>query len=372
MCKFLYYFNNANFALLNQLNIDKTSPLDNNGFFYIDRKRPNDEDLEDEATDLDNRHSNDPNLRREAQNNIRNTYGIDPTTAQGESECQRVEKVLEREYKKRRLERDEFNDRPGVNNAGCSPSASPISEDSDHRQLMEDERDFLERYATQYRQANSHRDGYSEADAVEYARNALASLNDQIDNPDTDSTETASEDERTSESDTENDSNNPDTGHTETASEDERTSESDTENDSNNPDTGHTETANEDERTSESDTEDDSDNSDTGHTETANEDERTSEPDTEDESSDLSNGSDKGTNIGSKIKDIVKGGKGGGSGSVSSGGSGEEGSNNNGGSDSGSNDFSILHKFFFIFLYIIGNIAEILEHIAELLGHIFL
>ena len=48
MCKFLYSFNNAKFALLNQLNIDKTSPLDNNGFFYINRKRPNDEDLEDE------------------------------------------------------------------------------------------------------------------------------------------------------------------------------------------------------------------------------------------------------------------------------------------------------------------------------------
>nr|AYE67615.1 hypothetical protein [Annulohypoxylon stygium]AYE67643.1 hypothetical protein [Annulohypoxylon stygium] len=346
MCKFLYSFNNAKFALLNQLNIDKTSPLDNNGFFYINRKRPNDEDLEDEATDLDKRHSADPNLRREAQNLIRDTYGINSDTAQGERDCQRVEKVLEREYKKRRLERDEFNDKPGVNNAGCSPSASPISEDSDHRQLMEDERDYLERHATQYRQANSHRDDYSEADAVEYARNSLASLKDEMDNPDTDSTETASEDERTSEPDTEDDSDNPDTG--------------------------HTETANEDERTSESDTEDDSDNSDTGHTETANEDERTSEPDTEDESSDLSNGSDKGTNIGSKIKDIFKGGKGGGSGSVSSGGSGEEGSNNNGGSDSGSNDFSILHKFFFIFLYIIGNIAEVLEQVAELLGHIFL
>ena len=320
MCKFLYSFNNAKFALLNQLNIDKTSPLDNNGFFYINRKRPNDEDLEDEATDLDKRHSTDPNLRREAQNNIWDTYGINSNTAQGERDCQRIEKVLEREFKKRRLERDEFNDKPGVNNAGCSPSASPISEDSDHRQLMEDERDYLERHATQYRQANSHRDDYSEADAVEYARNSLARLKDEMDNPDTDSTETASEDERTSEPDTE----------------------------------------------------DDSDNSDTGHTETANEDERTSEPDTEDESSDLSNGSDKGTNIGSKIKDIFKGGKGGGSGSVSSGGSGEEGSNNNGGSDSGSNDFSILHKFFFIFLYIIGNIAEVLEQVAELLGHIFL
>ena len=311
MCRLLCFFNNANFALLNPLKFNNTSPLYNNGFYYINRKEPNDEDLESEAAELDERHSNNADIRREAQQRIRNTHGFNPDTPQGERTCQAIEKQLEREYKKRRLDRDELNDKPGVSDPGYSPSeVSAISEDSDHRQLMEDERDYLNRKESEYRADNSHRRDYSETDAVEFARNCLNSLKDDYDNPETDSAETASEDERTSEPDAEDDNDNPDTG---------------------------------------------------GPSETANEDERTSEPDTEDESSDSSNGSDKGSNIVNKIKDIFKGGKGGGSGSVSSGGSGEEGSNNNGGSDSGSNDFSTLRNFFFIFLSFIGSVAEYLE-----------
>ena len=162
MCRLLCFFNNANFALLNPLKFNNTSPLYNNGFYYINRKEPNDEDLESEAAELDERHSNNADIRREAQQRIRNTHGFNPDTPQGERTCQAIEKQLEREYKKRRLDRDELNDKPGVSDLGYSPSeVSAISEDSDHRQLMEDERHYLNRKESEYRADNSHRRVYS-------------------------------------------------------------------------------------------------------------------------------------------------------------------------------------------------------------------
>ena len=219
------------FALLNLL-IYKNILLFNNGFIYIKRKSPKDEDLEAEAEELDERNSPDENVRREAEKRIKETYGFDPNNSEGERKCQTIEKSIEREFKRRRLERDEHNDKAGVERAGYSSSVTPISDDSDHRQLKEDEVNYIEKRMSEYIEKHSHESDYNEKDAVEFAKDSLKKLYDSYDNPDTD------------------------------------------------------------------------------HTETDNEHETTSEPDTEDELSDSRDGSDKGTNTSTKIKDIVKRGGG--------------------------------------------------------------
>ncbi|KAJ8133619.1 hypothetical protein O1611_g1 [Lasiodiplodia mahajangana] len=243
-------------APLNLLIIDNV-PLYN--ILYFDRKTPDSEDegLASDASALENRHSNNQELREEARERLKRKYGVNPDNPEEENMCANTERSIVKEFKKRKFDRDEYNDMVGVEDAGPSTSVSPMTDDSDHKQLMEDEKEFKKEKESQYRKENSHKSDYSEEDAQKYAKDCLDKLKYKYDNPETDNSETDHE--------YEGDHN----------------------------------------------------------------------PDSEDESSNSDNDSEKGKNISTKIKDIVK--SSGGSGGVSSGGSGDGGSNNNnGGSDNDS------------------------------------
>lgn len=241
-----------------------------------------------DASALGNRHSHNDELRGESRKRIRDKYGVDPDNSEEEKMCADTERLIEKKFKKRKLERDEYNDMVGVENAGPSAPVSPMSDDSDHKQLMEDELEFINKKESEYRKENSHKSDYSEEDAQKYAKDCLDKLKDEYDNPDTDNTDT----------------DNPETDH---------------------------------------------------------EHEGANEPDSDDESSNSKYGSNKGTNILTKIKDIFK--NSGGSGGVSSGGSGDGGSNNNGGSDNDSSNFFTIPNFILLFSSIIKAIAESLDNL---------
>lgn len=177
---------------------------------YVGRRRPQDEDLEEDATSLDHRNNPDNELREEARQRIKRIYNVDIDTIQGERTCKKMEDSIEREMKKRKLDRDEFNDMPGVDSPGPSTPMSSMSEDSDHKQLMQDEQDFIDRKISEYREENSHKTDYTEEDALEYAKSSLSKLKDKYDNPDADYTETDNQDERTTESNTNDSSDSQD------------------------------------------------------------------------------------------------------------------------------------------------------------------
>ena len=71
-------FNTLIFEIFND------TSLYNNSVVYVGRKEPEDEDLESEADDLGNRNSHDENLRKEAKEKIKRTYGFDPDGPGGE------------------------------------------------------------------------------------------------------------------------------------------------------------------------------------------------------------------------------------------------------------------------------------------------
>lgn len=211
MIRFLNFLYDRFYVLFYQLIFDNL-PLYNNNVVYIRRRDPEDEDLGSDAEDLDGRRLPDGESRREANEYIKRKFGIDPDSPKGEQKCLDLEKVLNREFKKRRLDRDEFNDMPGVENAGRSPSSSLMSEDSDHRQLMEDEMDFIKKKTSEYREENSQKTDYTEEDAHKYAKDCLDKLKDKYDNPDTDHTETDSKHEESSESDSSSESGDSNNG----------------------------------------------------------------------------------------------------------------------------------------------------------------
>jgi hypothetical protein len=290
-------------------------PLDNtllDNIVNLERKEPDSEDegLVSDASALENRHIQDPESRQEYREKLKRIFNVDPDNSEDERTCAALQKTVERTYKKRKLERDEYNDMVGVEDIGPSTSVSPMSMDSDHKQMMEDDRDFLKKKEDEYREENRHREDYSEEDAKIYARNCLNEVLDELDNPETDDSETNHEDEGGCEAESEYESSSSDNG------------------------------------------------SDKG---TNHEDEGGCEADSEYESSSSDNGSDKGTNISTKIKDLIR--KSGGSGGVSSGGSDgfAGGSNNNGGSDNGTSKFSILDKFITIFFSFIDLLFDVIN-----------
>lgn len=189
MNKFLDFLWEGFSAQLNLLIIDNI-PLCN--IIYYDRKTPDSEDegLASDASALGNRHSNNDELRREARERIKRKFGVDPDNTEEEKMCADAERSIVKQFKKRKLERDEFNDMVGVEDAGPSASVSPMTEDSDHKQLMEEELEFIQEKASQYRKENSHKRDYSEEDAHKYAKDCLDKLKDEYDNPETDHTET--------------------------------------------------------------------------------------------------------------------------------------------------------------------------------------
>lgn len=197
-------------VLFIQLKFNNTSPIYNNNICFFERKGPEDEDLESVASDLDGRDAPDEGVRKEAEERIKRKFDVDITTAEGEERCKKIEKSLEEEFKRRKLERHEYNDILGVDNQGYSPTATELSVDSDHKALMEDEKEYIEKKKSEYKEENSDKN-YSEEDALKYAQDSLNKLKDKYDNPDTDQTDTDqtdtdNEDERTSEPDTEDES----------------------------------------------------------------------------------------------------------------------------------------------------------------------
>jgi len=286
-------------VLLNQL-ITEATPLDN--ILYFERKVPDseDEELASDASALENRHTQNADLRREYRERLKRKYNLDPDNSEDEKKLVAIEKSVVKDFKKRKLDRDEYNEMVGVQDHGASSSVSPMSEDSDYKELRQDDLDFIKKKEDEYREENSHKEGYSEEDANKYAKICLDKIKEKLDNPETDHSET----------------DNPETDHSET-----------------------------------------------DHTETNHEHEGGYEADSEDESSSSDNGSDKGTNISTKIRDLIRksGGSGGESSGGSGGFAG--GSNNNGGSDNGSSNFSIISRFILILFSIIEVLAETINNL---------
>jgi len=95
--------------------------------------------LASDASALENRHIEDEELRQEYRERLKRNYGLDPDNSEDEKKCVAIEKSVVKEFKKRKLDRDEYNEMVGVQDHGASSSVSPMSEDSDHKQIREDE-----------------------------------------------------------------------------------------------------------------------------------------------------------------------------------------------------------------------------------------
>lgn len=185
----LYFLWNGFSVLLNQLN------LDNNVYYASSRKYPDSEDESDNSTygHLENRDAE----------GIKRKLDLDSNDSDYEDRCDALQKKIVKKIKTRKADRDEYNERIGV---GASSSVSPISDSSDHKQLMEDDKEYIEKKKLEYEQRNSHKEDYSEEEAYKYAREQLSSLHDKADNSDTDSTKTNNEHEETCEPDSEDES----------------------------------------------------------------------------------------------------------------------------------------------------------------------
>ena len=131
-----------------------------------------------DASALENRHSHNDELREEARKRIKRKFGVDPDNSEEEKMCADTERLIVKEFKKRKLYRDEYNDMVGVEDAGPSSSVNPMTDDSDHKQLMEDDLEFIKKKESEYSKENSHKRDYSEEDAHKYAKYCLDKLKD--------------------------------------------------------------------------------------------------------------------------------------------------------------------------------------------------